>query len=106
LGVRWAINDVLLAKIADVGDDYIVKGRADKRVQIGHLLRPKIKDLPRPRAEVARNAEFVNKRVKKLASCLKICCIGQFAKVGVLGVFEKYLCEVFNWWIRKIGSNG
>jgi hypothetical protein len=87
-GIRWAINDVLMARIADIGEDSIVEDRADERVQIGHLFGPKIEDLARPRVDVEHNA---------LASCLEIGCIGQYAKVCILGVFEMCLCEVFNW---------
>ena len=70
------------------------------------MLRPTIKDLMRPRRDVAYDAEVVNKSVEMLAMCLKIACISQFAKVGVLGVFEKRLCKVFNWWICEIGWSG
>ena len=72
-------------------------------MQIGHLLRPKIEDLAHSRGDVAHNAEVVNKGVEMLALCLKITCVGQYAKVGI---FEKRHCEVFNWWIREIGSSG
>ena len=67
---------------------------------------PKIKDLARPRGKVAHNAKVVDKSVEVSASCLKIGWIGQFVKVGIFGIFEKRLCEDFNWWICEIGSRG
>ena len=75
-------------------------------MQIGHLLWPKIEDLVHPRGNVAHNAKVVNKSVEMLALCLKIGWVGQFAKVGIFGIFEKRLCEVFNWWICEIGLRG
>ncbi len=63
-------------------------------MQIGHLLRPKIKDLARPRRDVAHNAEVINTGVGMLAMCLKIGLVGQFTKVGFLGVFEKFLRSI------------
>ena len=64
-------------------------------------MRPKIENLARPRGDVAHNVEVVNKGVEMLVGR-----IGQLAKVGVFGIFEKHFCEVFNWWIREIGSKG
>ncbi len=75
-------------------------------MRVGHLLRPKIKDLVCPLGDVAHNAEVVNKGVEVSAPCLKIGWVGQFAKVGVLGMFKKCFCKVFNWGIREIGSSG
>jgi hypothetical protein len=56
-------------------------------VRVGHLLRPKIEDLARPWGDVAHDAEVVYKGVEVSASCMKIGWVGQFAKVGVPGVF-------------------
>jgi hypothetical protein len=75
-------------------------------VQVGHLLRPKIEDLAHPWGDVAHNAEVVYKGVEVSALCLKIEWVGQFAKVGVLGIFKKSFCKVFNRWIREIGASG
>jgi hypothetical protein len=74
-------------------------------VRVGYLLRPKIEDLARPWGDVAHDAEVVYKGVEVLALCLKIAWVGQFAKVGVLGIFKKCFCKVFNWWIREIGAS-
>ena len=73
---------------------------------MGHLLRPKIEDLARPWRDVAHDAEVVDKGVEVSALCLKIGWVGQFAKVGVLGIFKKCFCKVFNWWVREIGASG
>ncbi len=75
-------------------------------MRVGHLLRPKIEGLAHPWGDVAHNAEVVNRGAKVLALCLKIGWVGQFAKVGVLGIFKKCFCKVFNWWIHEIGSSG
>ncbi len=50
-------------------------------------MRPKIEDLARPWGDVAHDAEVVYKGVEVSASCMKIGWVGQFAKVGVPGVF-------------------
>ena len=50
---------------------------------------PKIEDLACPWGDVAHNAEVVDEGVAVSASCLQIGWVGQFAKVGVLGIFEK-----------------
>ena len=75
-------------------------------MQVGHLLWPKIKDLARPWGVVAHDVEVVYKGVEVLASCLESGWVGQFAKVGVLGIFKKCFCKVFNRWIREIGASG
>ena len=56
-------------------------------MQIRHLLWPEIEDLARPRGDVAHNSEIVNEGVEVWTARLEICWVGQFAKVGVLGVF-------------------
>jgi hypothetical protein len=75
-------------------------------VKVRHLLRPKIEDLARPWGDVAHNAEVVDESVEVLALCLKIGWVGQFAKVGVLGIFREGFRKVFNWWIREIVLSG
>ena len=46
-----------------------MEGRPDERVQVGHLLRPKIEDLARPWGDVAHHAEVVNKGVEVSVLC-------------------------------------
>jgi len=75
-------------------------------VRVGHLFWPKIEDLACPWGDVAHNAEVVDEGVEVSAACLKIGWVGQFAKVGVLGIFEKCFGKVFNWWVREIGASG
>ena len=66
-------------------------------MRIGHLFGPKIEDLACPWEDVAHDAEVVYEGVEVSALCLKIGWVGQFAKVGVLGIFKKCCCMVFNW---------
>ena len=75
-------------------------------MRVGHLFRPKIEDLACPWGDVAHDAEVVYEVVEVSASCLKIGWIGQFAKVGVLGILKKCFCKVLNGWVREIGASG
>ncbi len=75
-------------------------------MRIGHVFGPKIKDLACPWGDVAHDAEVVYEDVEVSALCLKIGWVGQFAKVGVLGIFKKCFGKVFIWWIREIGASG
>ena len=70
------------------------------------MFRPKIEDLACPWGDVAHNAEVFYEGVEVSAACLKIKWVSQFAKVGVLGIFKKCFCKVFNWWVREIGASG
>ena len=70
------------------------------------MLRSKIEDLAQPWEDVAHDAGVVYKGVEVSASCLKIGWVGQFAKVGVLGIFKKCFGKVFNGWVREIGASG
>jgi hypothetical protein len=56
-------------------------------VRVGHLFWPKIEDLACPWGDNAHDAEVVHEGVEVLAACLKIGWVGQFAKVGILGIF-------------------
>ncbi len=75
-------------------------------MRIGHLFGPKIEDLACPWGDVAYDAEDVYEGVEVSTSCLKIGWVGQFAKVGVLGIFKMCFGKVFNWWIREIRASG
>ncbi len=56
-------------------------------MRVGHLFWPKIEDLACPWGDNAHDAEVVHEGVEVLAACLKIGWVGQFAKVGILGIF-------------------
>ncbi len=75
-------------------------------MRVGHLFPPKIEDLAYPWGDVAHDAEVVFEGVEVSALCLKIGWVGQFAKVGVLGIFKKCFGKVFNGWVREIGASG
>ena len=105
-GVGWAIDDVFLARVADICEYQIVECGADKRMRIGYLFWPKIEDLTGPRGNVTNNSKVVNEGVEVAAARLEVAGISQFAKVGIFGILQKRLGEIFNRWISEISSCG
>ena len=83
-----SINDMLLARLTDVGEDQIVQSCANKRVGITDLLGPKVKDLASPGGDGTDNAEIFHECIKVASASLKIRWVGQFAKICIFGIFQ------------------
>lgn len=62
--IRWAINDVLLTRLTDVGEDQVIESSSNKWMRVRDLLRPEIKNLTRPWGDVANNAEVIHEGVE------------------------------------------
>ncbi len=82
-----SINDKLLARLTDVGEDQSVQSCANKRMGITDLLGPKVKDLASPGEDGTDNAEIVHECIGVASTSLKIRWVGQLATICIFGMF-------------------
>ena len=98
------VDNVFLTGITNMSEDKIVESSANERMRVGDLVWPKIKDLACPRRNVANDPQVVHEGIELASSRDKVSWVGKLAKVGISGILQKSLCQIFNWWIGEISS--